>query len=81
MHINRKEFRNKFNGKLVMTWAEVGPGPIVADIIEGFYVHVYREYSLSFPEFMAFRTPREVRLEFFRYYDPLGEVFGDRLPY
>lgn len=72
----RKELRNKFNGKLVMKWAQVGSGPIVAEIIEEFYEYIRITYGISYIEYIVKKTPREVKNDFFQYYDPISTEFG-----
>lgn len=72
---NQKEFRNKFNGKLVMRWTGLGPGPMLAETIEEFYVYVEKTLGFEFPEYMLTATPSIVRSDFLGFYDPLGHIF------
>ena len=72
----RKELRNKFNGKLVMRWTGFGPGPIIAQTIEDFYNHIEMTYHISYIEYIRTKKPKEVRVEFFKFIDPISEQFG-----
>lgn len=75
MFVHKKEVRNKFNGKLVMKWSGLSPGPMVAEAIENFYVYIEKTYSVTYVEYIGSRTPREVRADFLVYFDPIGDLF------
>lgn len=66
--INKKELRNKFNGKLVMKWSGLKPGPMLAETIEEFKRYVEYTYSLGFIEYLNTRTPKTVRAVFIQFF-------------
>ena len=73
---NLREFRNKFNGRLVMRWTGLSQGPYLAETIEEFYTHIKEMYELNFYDYLSSRTPSEVRFDFMDYFDPFKSVFN-----
>jgi len=64
-----KEYRNKFNGKLVMKWVGINSGPLLADTIQEFYVYVEMRYNLNIFEYLRGCTPKQVRTDFIAFYE------------
>jgi len=59
-----------------MRWADIKPGPMVAEAIEGFYEHIIEVHGISYIEFIGTKKPSEVKEEFLKHIDPLSSCFG-----
>ena len=64
---NQSSLRNKFNGKLIMKWTGISPGPELAITIQKFKQHIESTFNKQFLEYLATRTPRQVRTDFITY--------------
>ena len=76
--INKKEIRNKFNGKLVMKWTGLNKGPLLANTIEEFKEFIEKETNNGFLNFLNSSSPRLVRNTFNRYYNHLDYILDDK---
>lgn len=65
--LNRSSLRNKFNGKLVMKWTGIKPGPALAGHIQGFKEHIESTSNKQFMEYLSTRSPKQVRTDFINY--------------
>jgi len=62
----RQEIAGKFDGRKVMEWGEIDPGPEVAKHIEGFKNHISEEKNYN--QYMIEKSQEEIKSEFLKYF-------------
>lgn len=73
---NAVKLRDKFNGKLVMRWATLTQGPLLAKTIESFKTHIELKHKIGFNSFLSRSTPTEIRKEFELFNTHFDSIFS-----
>lgn len=66
---------NKFNGRLVMLWSNLKPGPILANTIEDFKSHIEVTFGMGFLDYLNSSCPNKIKLDFDVFYNKLDYLF------
>lgn len=80
--LNNKELRNKFNGRLVMKWSGMTPGPLLINTIEEFKSFVESKYNREFLGYLTTRRPKDIRVDFLVFYNEMDyKLVDNNLPF
>lgn len=73
-YANERELRNKFNGKLVMRWANITEGKLLNDTMNEFKNHIENTKNTTFYEYILQTTPAQVRDDFKTHYNVFENI-------